>query len=48
MNQLFNFHDTLSVAIGNWWLILLALALGIWVGWVKSKWVPSSHEGAQQ
>ena len=33
MNQLFNFHDTLIVAQHNWWLVMLALALGIWLGW---------------
>lgn len=48
MNELFNFHDTFVVARGNWWLILLALALGIWVGWVKSVWVTRQGEGEQQ
>jgi hypothetical protein len=33
MNELFNFHDTWIVVEQNWWLVLLSLALGIWVGW---------------
>lgn len=40
MNQLFNFHDTLVVGQQNWWLILVALALGIWLGWSKTTYEP--------
>lgn len=36
MNQLFDFNDTFIVAQHNWWLVLLALALGIWLGWSKT------------
>ena len=34
MNELFNFNDTWIVVEQNWWLVLLSLALGVWVGWV--------------
>ena len=34
MNELFNFHDSWIVVEQNWWLVLLSLGLGIWVGWV--------------
>jgi hypothetical protein len=37
MNEAFNFHDTVVIAQHNWWLLLLALALGIWVGWRTSE-----------
>jgi hypothetical protein len=40
MNEAFNFHDTLVIAQYNWWLILLALALGIWFGWSTSIYEP--------
>ena len=33
MNGLFNFHDTLIVAEANWVWLVVALGLGIWVGW---------------
>ncbi len=33
MNELFNFKDSWILVEHNWWLMLLALALGIWVGW---------------
>ena len=34
MNELFNFNDTWIVVEQNWWLVLLSMALGVWVGWV--------------
>ena len=48
MEYLFNFHDTLSVVLGNWWLMLLSLALGIWVGWEKCSWQPRTSAGDEQ
>ena len=33
-DELFNFNDTWIVVEQNWWLVLLSLALGVWVGWV--------------
>jgi hypothetical protein len=33
MNEIFNFKDTFIIAQENWWLVLLAFALGIWIGW---------------
>jgi hypothetical protein len=33
MENIFSFHDTWIIAEQNWWLLLVALALGIWVGW---------------
>ena len=36
MNELFNFNDTWIVVEQNWWLVLLSLGLGVWVGWVTS------------
>jgi hypothetical protein len=36
MNQAFNFHDTWIIAQHNWWLVLVALGLGIWVGWTTT------------
>lgn len=35
MTELFNFHDTWIVAQSNWVWLLLALGLGIWVGWTS-------------
>jgi hypothetical protein len=40
MNEAFNFHDTIFIAQHNWWLLSLALALGIWVGWSTTYHVP--------
>jgi hypothetical protein len=34
MNEFFNFHDSWIIVEHNWWLMLAALALGVWVGWV--------------
>ncbi len=33
MNDFFNFHDTLIVAETNWFWLIVAFGLGIWVGW---------------
>ena len=33
MNEPFNFHDSWYLVQTNWIWILIALALGIWVGW---------------
>jgi hypothetical protein len=33
MNEFFNFHDGWFVVQQNWVWLLVALALGIWVGW---------------
>jgi hypothetical protein len=33
MNDVFNFHDSWIVAEANWLWLLVALGLGIWVGW---------------
>ncbi len=33
MNDIFNFQNSWIIVEQNWWLMLLALALGIWVGW---------------
>ncbi len=41
MTELFNFHDTWIIVEQNWWLVLLSLALGIWVGWLTCS--PDSH-----
>jgi hypothetical protein len=35
MNELFNFHDTWIVAQANWVWLLIALGLGIWIGWIS-------------
>jgi hypothetical protein len=43
MNQLLNFNDTLIVAQHNWWLVLLALALGVWLGWTITTYEPREH-----
>ena len=36
MNELFNFHDSWFLVEGNWMWMLVAMGLGIWVGWVSS------------
>ena len=33
MTEFFNFHDSFFVLSGNWFWVLLALGLGVWVGW---------------
>ncbi len=33
MNEFFNFNDGWYVVQHNWLWLLVALALGIWVGW---------------
>jgi hypothetical protein len=33
MTDFFNFHDGWYVATQNWVWLLVALALGLWVGW---------------
>ena len=33
MNEPFNFHDSWYLVQTNWVWLLVALALGIWVGW---------------
>ena len=33
MSDFFNFHDTLIVVETNWFWLLVAFGLGIWVGW---------------
>jgi heme/copper-type cytochrome/quinol oxidase subunit 1 len=33
MTDFFNFHDTLFVVGFHWLWLVVALALGIWVGW---------------
>jgi len=33
MTDFWNFHDTLSLAAHNWFWLLVALALGVIVGW---------------
>jgi hypothetical protein len=40
MNELFNFHDTWIIAEHNWWLLLLTLGLGIWIGWRECNYMP--------
>lgn len=37
MTEFFNFHDSWYVVQHNWVWILMALALGIWVGWRTSE-----------
>lgn len=36
MNELFNFHGGWIVAQANWVWLLVAMGLGIWVGWRTS------------
>lgn len=36
MTEFFNFHDGWFVVQQNWVWMLVALALGIWVGWRTS------------
>ena len=36
MTDFFNFHDTFYVVQHHWFWLLMALALGIWVGWRES------------
>ncbi len=33
MNEFFNWHDTLLVASHNVWWLLVAAAIGFWIGW---------------
>jgi hypothetical protein len=33
MNEFFNWHDTWAVVQHNWYWMLLAAAIGAWVGW---------------
>ena len=33
MEEIFNFHDSFFVVQFHWFWMLVALALGIWVGW---------------
>ncbi len=33
MIEFLKFHDTLIVAQSNWFWLLVAFGLGIWVGW---------------
>ena len=41
MIETFNFHDAWFVVESNWVWMLVALALGIWSGWVTT----GSREG---
>lgn len=41
----FNFNDTFFLVQGNWVWMLVALGLGIWVGWVSCTGEPG--EGAE-
>jgi len=36
MIEVFNFHDTWFVVQANWVWIVVALGLGIWVGWATA------------
>jgi hypothetical protein len=33
MVDFFNFDGTWIIVEHNWWLMLVALGLGVWVGW---------------
>jgi len=33
VTEIFNLHDTWFVAQSNWVWMLVALGLGVWVGW---------------
>ena len=36
MTDFFNFHDTWFVVEHHWFWLLVAMGLGIWVGWRES------------
>ncbi|MFT3986350.1 hypothetical protein [Aestuariivirga sp.] len=45
MNEPFNFHDGWYVIQQNWVWILVALAIGLWVGWVTNRPDEESAKG---
>jgi hypothetical protein len=38
MVDFFNFDGSLVIAQHDWWLLLVAVGLGIWVGWKTCTW----------
>jgi hypothetical protein len=44
MTDFFNFHDTWYVVQYHWFWLLVALGLGVWVGWRESGKRPAGEE----
>jgi hypothetical protein len=40
MNEFFNWHDTGILLSHNWVWLLIALAIGCWVGFRYNSWLP--------
>ncbi len=47
MNELFNFNGTWILVQGNWVWMLVALGLGIWVGWASCSAGPDKIKDAK-
>jgi hypothetical protein len=44
MSDILKFHDSWIIAQHNWWLLVVALGLGIWVGWSTTHHVPDGRK----